>query len=142
MGFEKNDEGQFIRGEQHESDADDEEKDDDDDEEQEEINVNEEESDSEPEEETHRKEIRRKKSQERTEEGSSLGSMTQLKVMIASLQASMNSWFDNLDGKISDIQERHNEEEKIKPLKTLKTSVLVRDMLRYFVKLPNFIFDS
>ncbi|KAI5673276.1 hypothetical protein M9H77_13640 [Catharanthus roseus] len=60
----------------------------------------------------------------------------------------MNSRFDNLDGKISDIQEsvmrleerdRHNEEEKIKPfqdqciikpLKTLKTYVLVRDMLR------------
>ncbi|KAI5683328.1 hypothetical protein M9H77_04556 [Catharanthus roseus] len=42
----------------------------------------------------------------KTEEDSSSGSMTQLMEMIASLQASMNSQFDNLDGKISNIQEK------------------------------------
>ncbi|KAI5663654.1 hypothetical protein M9H77_22977 [Catharanthus roseus] len=133
MGFEKNDEGQFIRCGQNESDEED-----DDDEEQKEINVDEEESDSKPEEGTHRREIRLKKRQERTEEGSSSGSMTQLLEMIASLQASMNS--RRKDQVIP--RSRHNEEEKIKPLKTLKTYVLVRDMLRYFLKLPlTFIFD-
>ncbi|KAI5658101.1 hypothetical protein M9H77_26894 [Catharanthus roseus] len=100
-GFEKNNEGQLVRGGQDDND-----KEDDDDEEQEEMNMDEEESDSEPEEETHKREIRRKKRQERTEEGSSLGSVTQPMEMIASLQASMNSQFDDLDGKISDIQER------------------------------------
>ncbi|KAI5676872.1 hypothetical protein M9H77_07822 [Catharanthus roseus] len=47
--------------------------------------------------------LRRKKQQEKAKEGPSSGSMTQLMELIASLQASMNSRFDNLDGKISDI---------------------------------------
>ncbi|KAI5666636.1 hypothetical protein M9H77_16489 [Catharanthus roseus] len=87
MGFERNEEGLFVRGVQDDNDEDD----DKDNEEREGMNIDEEESDTEPEEETHRKEIRQKKREERTEEGSSSGSITQLMEMIASLQASMNS---------------------------------------------------
>ncbi|KAI5683507.1 hypothetical protein M9H77_04735 [Catharanthus roseus] len=109
MGFEKNEEGAFIRGGQ-EGDDDDEE---DDDEDQEGMNVEEEESEGETEAEIHRRETRQKKRQERIEEGSSSGSMSQLMDMIASLQTSINTRFDAfdgrfevLDGKVSDIQER------------------------------------
>ncbi|KAI5676090.1 hypothetical protein M9H77_07042 [Catharanthus roseus] len=44
-----------------------------------------------------------------------------------------------------DLGDQDKMKEKIKPLKTLKTCVLVRDMLRYFVILPNshfFIVDQ
>ncbi|KAI5661869.1 hypothetical protein M9H77_21192 [Catharanthus roseus] len=148
MDFEKYIEGQFVKCGHNERDKDDEE--DDNDEEQEEINVDEEESDSKPEEETHRREIRQKKRQERMEEGSSSSSMTQLMEMIASVQASMNSRLVSIEQKsifvVSRLtlhrskrswRSRHNEEEKIKPL---KACVSVRDMLRCFVKLPNFSF--
>ncbi|KAI5663966.1 hypothetical protein M9H77_23289 [Catharanthus roseus] len=96
------------------------------------MNVDEEEGEEKPEEETFRREVRQKKRQEQVEEGQSFGSKSQLMDMIASLQASMNSRFDALDGKISDIQEkviykeakdhkttRFYEDEVIK-LKTLK----------------------
>ncbi|KAI5675634.1 hypothetical protein M9H77_06584 [Catharanthus roseus] len=96
MGFERNEEGMLVRGRQDESDEDN--KDDEGDEEQEEINVEEEKSDEEPEEETHKREIRQKNRQERAEEGLSSGSMTTLMYKIASLQASVNSRFDALDG--------------------------------------------
>ncbi|KAI5680534.1 hypothetical protein M9H77_01761 [Catharanthus roseus] len=77
MGFEKNNEGQLVRGGQDDSDEEDDDDDDDyDDDEQEEMNMSEEESDSEIEEERFRRETRKKKRQERTEEGSSSGSMT------------------------------------------------------------------
>ncbi|KAI5663860.1 hypothetical protein M9H77_23183 [Catharanthus roseus] len=109
MGFEKNEEGPFIRGGQ-EGDDDDAE---DDDEDQEGMNVEEEESEEETEAEIHRRETRQKKRQERIEEGSSSGSTSQLMDMIASLQTSINTQFDAfdghfevLDGKVYDIQER------------------------------------
>ncbi|KAI5666299.1 hypothetical protein M9H77_16152 [Catharanthus roseus] len=109
IGFEKNEEGAFIRGGQ-EGDDDDEK---DDDEDQEGMNVEEEESEEETEVEIHRRETRQKKRQERIEEGSSSGSMSQLMDMIASLQTSINTRFDTfdgrfevLDGKVSNIQER------------------------------------
>ncbi|KAI5676555.1 hypothetical protein M9H77_07505 [Catharanthus roseus] len=104
IGFERNEEDLFVRGGQDDNDEDDD--DDEENEEQEGMNVDEEESDTESEEETHRKEQRQKKRQKRMEEGSSSESMTQLTEMIASLQVSMNSRFDNLDGKISYTQER------------------------------------
>ncbi|KAI5681370.1 hypothetical protein M9H77_02597 [Catharanthus roseus] len=118
MGFEKNEEGMFIRGGQDESDEDNE--DVEGNEGQEAMNVDKEYSKTESEEETHRREIRQKKRQEQAKEGSSSDSMTQVVDMIASLQASMNSRFDvfdghfdaldgyfyALDGKIADIQER------------------------------------
>ncbi|KAI5663717.1 hypothetical protein M9H77_23040 [Catharanthus roseus] len=101
--------GAFIRGGQ-DGDDDDEE---DDDEDQEGMKVEEEESEEETEAEIQRRETRQKKRQERIEEGSSSGSMSQLIDMIASLQTSVNTWFDAfdcrfevLDGKVSDIQER------------------------------------
>ncbi|KAI5653537.1 hypothetical protein M9H77_30724 [Catharanthus roseus] len=98
--------------------------------------------------------MRQKKRQERVEEGQSSRSISQLMEMIASMQATMNSRFDALDGKISDIQERvmrslkHNlqrrkrslkikrlyENEVIK-LKTLKTRRMVRDKETSFEKL-------
>ncbi|KAI5650214.1 hypothetical protein M9H77_36219 [Catharanthus roseus] len=84
---------------------------DDDDEEQEEMNVSEEESDSEMDEEIFRRKIIKKKRQERTEKGYTF--------------RSKRSWWS-----------RPNEGQKIKPLKTLKTCVLVRDMLRYFCEAP------
>ncbi|KAI5672459.1 hypothetical protein M9H77_12823 [Catharanthus roseus] len=82
MGFEKNNEGQLVRGGQDESDEED-----DNDEERKEMNVGEEESDSETEQERFRRETRQKKRQERTEEGSSSGSMTQLMEMATLLEA-------------------------------------------------------
>ncbi|KAI5666980.1 hypothetical protein M9H77_16833 [Catharanthus roseus] len=110
MGFEKNEEGAFIQGGQEEGDDDDKE---DDDEDQEGMNVEEEASEEETETEIQRRETRQKKRQERIEEGLSLGSVSQLMEMIASLQTSMNTRFDAfdghfevLDGKVSDIQER------------------------------------
>ncbi|KAI5662912.1 hypothetical protein M9H77_22235 [Catharanthus roseus] len=109
MGFEKNEDGTFIRGGQ---DGDDE-NEEDDDEDQEGMNVEEEESDKETEAKIQRRETRQKKRQERTEEGSSSGSMSHLMKMIASLQTSINTQFDAfdghfevLDGKVSNIQER------------------------------------
>ncbi|KAI5677469.1 hypothetical protein M9H77_08419 [Catharanthus roseus] len=109
MGFEKDEDGTFIRGEQDDDDNDEE----DDDEDQEDMDMEEEDSDEEMEVEVQRRETRQKKRQERTEEGSSLGSMSHLMDMIASLQTSMNTRFDAfdgrfevLDGKVSNIQER------------------------------------
>ncbi|KAI5654031.1 hypothetical protein M9H77_31218 [Catharanthus roseus] len=81
---------------------------------QEAMNVDEEESEEESEEETFRREMRQKKRQERVEEGQAYGSMSQLMYMIASMQASMNSHFDALDGEISDIKERKKFYEKNK----------------------------
>ncbi|KAI5657854.1 hypothetical protein M9H77_26647 [Catharanthus roseus] len=109
MGFEKNEEGTFIRGGQ-DGDDDNEE---DDDEDQEGMNVEEGESEEEMEAKIQRRETRQKKRQERTEEGSSSKSMSHLMEMIASLQTSINTRFDAfdgrfevLDGKVSNIQER------------------------------------
>ncbi|KAI5665956.1 hypothetical protein M9H77_15809 [Catharanthus roseus] len=68
MGFEKNEDGTFIRGGQDDDDDDKE----DDDEDQEDMNVEEEESDEEMEVEIQRRETRQKKRQERMEEVSSL----------------------------------------------------------------------
>ncbi|KAI5652676.1 hypothetical protein M9H77_29863 [Catharanthus roseus] len=82
IGFERNNEGGFIRGGQDQGDSEEE----DDDEEQEEMHVSEEESDSETEVERIRRETRRKKRQERPEEGLSSGSISQVMDMIASLQ--------------------------------------------------------
>ncbi|KAI5669448.1 hypothetical protein M9H77_19301 [Catharanthus roseus] len=109
MGFEKDEDGTFIRGGQGDDDNDEE----DDDENEEDMDMEEEDSDEETEVEIQRRETRQKKRQERTEEGSSSGSMSHLMDMIASLQTSMNTRFDTfdgcfevLDGKISNIQER------------------------------------
>ncbi|KAI5680755.1 hypothetical protein M9H77_01982 [Catharanthus roseus] len=104
MGFSKNEEGMLVRGEQ-ESDEEEEEEEEED-EEQDTMNVDKEVSEEESEEETFRREMRQKKRQERVEEGQSCRGMSQLMEMIASMQASMNIYFDALDGKISDIQER------------------------------------
>ncbi|KAI5681530.1 hypothetical protein M9H77_02758 [Catharanthus roseus] len=104
MGFPRNEEGMLVRGgkkDNNENDEDDEET-----ERLEAMNVDEEESEEEPEEETFRREMRQKKRQERVEEGQSSGSMSQLLERIASMQASTDSRFDALDGKISDIQEK------------------------------------
>ncbi|KAI5657735.1 hypothetical protein M9H77_26528 [Catharanthus roseus] len=113
MGFERNEEGLFVRDGQNESDREDEE--DDDDEEQEEMNVDEEESDTEPEVETHRREIRQKKRQEKTEEGSSSVDMAQ--ICLVSIEQKKHVW-------------------SLKA--TLRRSKRSWDMLRYFVKLPDF----
>ncbi|KAI5657441.1 hypothetical protein M9H77_26234 [Catharanthus roseus] len=78
MRFERNEEVMLVRGGQDESNEDN--KHDEGNEGQEEMNVDEE------------------KRPERVEEGSSSESMTQIIDMIASLQASMNSRFDVLDG--------------------------------------------
>ncbi|KAI5652604.1 hypothetical protein M9H77_29791 [Catharanthus roseus] len=102
--FLRNEEGMLVRGGQEDND-----KSDDNDEEnegQEAMNMGEEESEGEPKEETFRREMRQKKRQERVEEGQSSGNVSQLMEMIAFMQASMNSHFDALYGKISDIQER------------------------------------
>ncbi|KAI5672465.1 hypothetical protein M9H77_12829 [Catharanthus roseus] len=111
MGFERNEEGQLVRGGQDENDEDDEE-DDDDDEEQEEINVDEEESDTEPEEETNRREIRQKKRQERIEEGQSSVDMAQFMAKIITMQSQLNSRLDDIDGKLhnrlDDINDKIN----------------------------------
>ncbi|KAI5681514.1 hypothetical protein M9H77_02742 [Catharanthus roseus] len=104
MVFSKNEEDMLVRGRQddnNESDEDDERN-----EEKEAMNMDEEESLEEHEEETCRREMRQNKRQEQVEEGQSFVSVCQLMDMIASLQVSMNSRFDALDGKISDIQER------------------------------------
>ncbi|KAI5661683.1 hypothetical protein M9H77_21006 [Catharanthus roseus] len=90
--------------------------------------------------------MRQKKRQERIEEGQPFGSMSQLMEMIASMQASTNSRFDALDGKILNIQERVMRslkgnlqrskrslktrtlyEDEVIKLKTLKTRRMVRD---------------
>ncbi|KAI5668033.1 hypothetical protein M9H77_17886 [Catharanthus roseus] len=105
MIFSRNEEDMLVRGGQ-ESDEEEEEEDD---EGQDAINVDEEDSEEEPEEETFRREMRQKKRQERVEEGQSFGDMSQLMEKIASMQASMNSRIDALDGKISDIQENGDE---------------------------------
>ncbi|KAI5681779.1 hypothetical protein M9H77_03007 [Catharanthus roseus] len=91
----------LVRGGQDESDEVDEGN-----EEQEAMNVDDEESKEEPEEDSYRREMKQKKRQERVEEGQSSGNMTQIVDMITSLQASINSSFDALDGKIANIQER------------------------------------
>ncbi|KAI5681738.1 hypothetical protein M9H77_02966 [Catharanthus roseus] len=91
MGFSRNEEGMLVRGGQDDNDESDE--DDEGNEGQEAMNVDEEESEEKPKQETFRREMRQK-------------NMSQLIDMIASLQASMNSRFDTLDGKISNIQER------------------------------------
>ncbi|KAI5683090.1 hypothetical protein M9H77_04318 [Catharanthus roseus] len=106
MGFSRNKDGKLIRGGQEEDSENSEKEEEEKEEGNEPEDVDEQESDSETEEERFRREIRKKKRQERTEEGSSSGSMTQLMEIIASLQTSMNTRFDALDGKISDIQER------------------------------------
>ncbi|KAI5654060.1 hypothetical protein M9H77_31247 [Catharanthus roseus] len=100
MGFSRNEEGMLVRRGQ------DEEEEEEEDEGQEAMDVDEEESEEEPEDKSFRREMRQKKRQERAEEGQSSGSMSQLMEMIAFMQASMNSCFDALDGKISNIQER------------------------------------
>ncbi|KAI5653418.1 hypothetical protein M9H77_30605 [Catharanthus roseus] len=94
MGFEKDEDGTFIRGGQDVADSDDE-----DDDDPEDMDIEEEDSDEETEAEIQRRETRQKKRQERTEEGSSSGSMSHLMDMIASLQTSMNTRFDAFDGR-------------------------------------------
>ncbi|KAI5653179.1 hypothetical protein M9H77_30366 [Catharanthus roseus] len=76
-------------GGQNESDKDDEEEDDDG--EQKEMNADKEESDTEPEVKTHRREIRQKKRQEKTKEGSSSVDMAQLMARIITMQPQLNS---------------------------------------------------
>ncbi|KAI5652373.1 hypothetical protein M9H77_29560 [Catharanthus roseus] len=155
MGFSRNEDGMLVRGEQDDNDESDE--DDEGNEAQEAMNVDEKESEEEPEEETFRKEMRQKKRQERAEEGQSSGSMSQLMEMVASRQTSMNSHFDALHGKISNIQEmmykrslkgnvqrrkkslkttRLYEDEVIKS-KTLKTRRMIRDSFIRFVAKPS-----
>ncbi|KAI5681400.1 hypothetical protein M9H77_02627 [Catharanthus roseus] len=110
MGFSKNEDGKLIKGGQEEDSENTEKEEEEEEEEEEEGNkpedVDEEESDSETKEERFKRETRKKKRQERTEEDSSSGSITLIMDMIASLQTSMNTQFDALDGKIFDIQER------------------------------------
>ncbi|KAI5664004.1 hypothetical protein M9H77_23327 [Catharanthus roseus] len=93
-----------VRGGQDANDESDE--DDEGNEEQEVMNVDDEESEEELEEEIFIREMRQKKRQERVEEGQSSRSMSQLMDIMSSMQTFMNSWFDALDGKILDIQER------------------------------------
>ncbi|KAI5668607.1 hypothetical protein M9H77_18460 [Catharanthus roseus] len=122
MGFERNDDGLLIRGGQQGSDDDDDE----------EHNGDEEEG-NETERYSTRNEI--KKRQERTEEGQSSVDTDLILDRIAVMQAQVNDRLDDLNDKIVDIQNRVmrlDEGEKIKPLKTLKTCVFVRDVLRYF----------
>ncbi|KAI5676422.1 hypothetical protein M9H77_07372 [Catharanthus roseus] len=92
MGFSRNEEGMLVREGQEVDDENDEEEEEED-AGQDAMSVDEEVSEEELEEETFRREMRQKKRQERVEEGQSSG-------------ASMNSRFDALDGKISDIQGR------------------------------------
>ncbi|KAI5675783.1 hypothetical protein M9H77_06733 [Catharanthus roseus] len=123
MGFEKNNEGQLVRVGQEESD----EEDDDDDEEKEKMNAGEEESESETEEERFRRETRRKRRQEKMEEGLHDDTLM-LKVQLTK-EAYLKSQGYTLRSKRSWLS-RQNEGEKIKPLKTFKTCVLLRDVLR------------
>ncbi|KAI5658824.1 hypothetical protein M9H77_27617 [Catharanthus roseus] len=97
MGFSGNEDGKLIRGGQEE---------DSENSENEKEGNEPEENDSEMKKKIIRRETRKKNKQERTEEGSSSGSMNQVMEMIASLQTSINTRLDALDGKISDIQER------------------------------------
>ncbi|KAI5662096.1 hypothetical protein M9H77_21419 [Catharanthus roseus] len=105
MRFSRNEDGKLIRGGQEE-DSENSEKEEEKGDGNEPEDVDEEESDSDTEEERFRRETRKKNRQERTEEGSSSGRMTELMEMIASQQTSMNTRFEALDGKISDIQEK------------------------------------
>ncbi|KAI5677963.1 hypothetical protein M9H77_08913 [Catharanthus roseus] len=84
--------------------------------------------------------MRSKKRQERTKEGQSSIDTALILDRIAAMQAPLNDRLDDLNDKIIDIQYWHSfhrkkeaylqsEGEKIKPLKTLKTCVLVRDVL-------------
>ncbi|KAI5653779.1 hypothetical protein M9H77_30966 [Catharanthus roseus] len=100
----RNEEGMLMRGGQEDEEESDEKEEEDAG--QDVMNVDEEISKEEPAEETFRRGMRHKKRQERVEEGQLSEGMSQLIEMMASMQASMNSWFDALDGKISDIQER------------------------------------
>ncbi|KAI5680822.1 hypothetical protein M9H77_02049 [Catharanthus roseus] len=97
--------------------------------------------------------MRSKKRQERMEEGQSSVDTAQIMDRIAAMQAQLNDRLDDINDKIVDIQNlnkisifgvsrlhyirskrswqlKHNEEGEIKPLKTLKTCVLVRDVMR------------
>ncbi|KAI5661830.1 hypothetical protein M9H77_21153 [Catharanthus roseus] len=103
MGFSRNEEGVLVRGAQDDNDENDE--DDEENKGQEAMYMDEEENEEEPEEETFRRKMRQKKRQERVHEGQSSRGMSQLMEMIASMQVSINSRFDALDRKISDIQE-------------------------------------
>ncbi|KAI5649543.1 hypothetical protein M9H77_35548 [Catharanthus roseus] len=89
--------------------------------------------------------MRSKKRQERTEEGQSSVDTALILDKIAAIQAQLNDQLDDLNDKIVNIQYRHSfhrtkeaylksqgytlRRENIKPLKTLKTCVLVRDVL-------------
>ncbi|KAI5671180.1 hypothetical protein M9H77_11544 [Catharanthus roseus] len=127
MGFERNDDGLLIRGGQQGSD--------DDDDDAEEDNGDEEEG-NEPEsmdeedtnEEDIRREMRSKKGQERTEEGQSSVDTPLILDRIAVMQAQLDDRLDDLNDKIVDIKNW------MKPLKTLKICVFVREVLSGFEK--------
>ncbi|KAI5681235.1 hypothetical protein M9H77_02462 [Catharanthus roseus] len=100
MGFERNDEGLFIRGGEQGSDDD----------MMKSINNGDEEEGNEPEsmddeEEDIRRAIRSKKRQERTEEGQSSVDTAQILDRIAAMEAQLNDRLD-LNDKIADIQNR------------------------------------
>ncbi|KAI5667024.1 hypothetical protein M9H77_16877 [Catharanthus roseus] len=135
MGFARNDVGLLIRGGQQGSDDDDEEDNSDEEEGNEPESMDNEEEDI-------RREMRSKKRQERTEEGQFSVDTAQILDRISAMQAQLNDRLDDLNDKIVDIQNgkqkilvtKQNEGEKIKPLKTLNTCVLVRDVLSGFGK--------
>ncbi|KAI5663728.1 hypothetical protein M9H77_23051 [Catharanthus roseus] len=128
MGFERNDDGLLIRSGQQGSDDDDDDDDEEDNGDEEEGNKLETMDEEDTNEEDIQREMRSKKRQERTEEGQSSVDMTLILDRIVVMQAQLNDRLDDLNDKIVDIQNR------IKLLKTLKTCVLVRDVLSGFGK--------
>ncbi|KAI5672238.1 hypothetical protein M9H77_12602 [Catharanthus roseus] len=99
MGFERTDEGLFIRGGQQGSDDDDEEDNGDEEEGNEPESIDDEEEDI-------QREMRSKKSQERTEEGQSSVDTVLILDRIAAMQAQLNDCLDDLNDKILNIQYR------------------------------------
>ncbi|KAI5658673.1 hypothetical protein M9H77_27466 [Catharanthus roseus] len=99
MGFERNDEGLFIRGGQQGSDDDDKEYNGDEEEGNEPRSMDDEEEDI-------QREMRSKKRQERTDEGQSSVDTAQILDRIAEMQAQLNDRLDDLNHKIVDIQNR------------------------------------
>ncbi|KAI5657653.1 hypothetical protein M9H77_26446 [Catharanthus roseus] len=98
IGFERTDEGLFIRGGQQGSDDDDDDQEDNGDEEggNEPENMDKDETN----EEDIRREMRSKRRQEKKEEGSSLVDIGQLMARIIVMQSQLNGQLDDIDGKI------------------------------------------
>ncbi|KAI5672743.1 hypothetical protein M9H77_13107 [Catharanthus roseus] len=146
MGFERNNDGLLIRGGQQGSDDDDEENNGDEEEGNEPESMDEEDTNERGH--SKRNEIKEKA---RTNGGRTiLSNMTQILDRIVVMQAQINDRLYDLNDKIVDIQNRVTrldlkatllkaknlgdqdkmKEKQVKPLKTLKTCLLVRDVLR------------